>query len=122
MHFHLIERCRQALAAFRLTPGSRQANYVKEKIVEAIREGVWRGNLSAQDLKALEGTTSHPDYEHWTCGTAHLRAQRALRIIERACHHGLSEELILQIEHLIDQAGIADCRRALAQPMDEVPF
>ncbi|WP_374553209.1 hypothetical protein [Sphingobium yanoikuyae] len=70
----------------------------------------------------LEGATSHPDYEHWTCGTNHIRAQRLLRIVERAAPFGLTTELIESLDSTIYDAGPADCRRALENCMDEVPW
>ncbi|KEZ00640.1 hypothetical protein AI27_05590 [Sphingomonas sp. BHC-A] len=70
----------------------------------------------------LAGTTSHPAYEHWTCGTAHIRAQRILRIIERSADYGLTSDLIDRLDGLVDDAGPADCRRALTEAPDAVPF
>lgn len=122
MGLQLKQRAQQAYHAFRIDPASPQAAFIKQAIVDAIKTGTVMPGSTPPIDNALEGTTSHPHYEHWTCGTGHIRAQRALRIIERAAHYGLTDELVEQITDLVDQAGPADCREALAVKLDEVPF
>lgn len=60
-----------------------------------------------------------PDaFEHWTCGTAHIRAERTLRLIEKV---GTSQlDAMEMIQSLVDEAGIANARAALLA--DDVPF
>lgn len=83
------------------------------------RERSARSSIAAEELR---DTTSHPDYEHWTCGTDHIRAQRTLRIVESAAPYGLTVELVQALGDLVYDAGIANCREALAEPMGAVPF
>jgi hypothetical protein len=55
--------------------------------------------------------------EQFTCATAHLSAERALRIIENGSRLGepVSSEAIDAITHLCDQAGVQFARRAVEQ-------
>tara|TARA_R110000868_G_scaffold32613_10_gene118731 strand:+ start:2477 stop:2875 length:399 start_codon:yes stop_codon:yes gene_type:complete len=70
----------------------------------------------------LEGTTAHPDFEHWTCGTDHNRAERVLRIIERGLDVW-SERAIEAIINLVYEAGPANCRASLEYSRHErAPF
>lgn len=135
-------RLRAANPVFHIRPASEQAAFIRNAIADSIRAGTFspseapephplamdrasraeRPKDEDQPHDDLAGTTSHPVYEHWTCGTAHIRAQRVLRIIERCADYGLTITLIEQLENLVDDAGLADCRRALAPQPDEVPF
>ncbi|KQM60086.1 MULTISPECIES: Lar family restriction alleviation protein [unclassified Sphingomonas] len=82
-----------------------------------------RGPLARQKADAVDAwnatvSRSGPDhFEHWTCGTAHIRAKRTLQIVEnvRAC----DTDTIEAIACLVAEAGIAAARDALT---DEVPF
>lgn len=60
-----------------------------------------------------------PDaFEHWTCGTAHMRAERTLRLIDKVSASQL--DAIEMIHSLVDEAGIANARAALE--WGDVPF
>lgn len=64
-----------------------------------------------------------PDqHEQFTCATAHLAAERALRIIERATMMGevMNENDIYALKSLCDEAGVNFCRQSLKQ--GEHPF
>ena len=114
------ERIDAARAAFALKPGTPEHDFVWSTMKEAVKgDGI---KSCPADHGSLAGTTSHPDYEHWTCGTAHIRAQRVLRIIERGAQYGLTSDLIDRLENLVDEAGPADCRHALAEDPNLVPF
>lgn len=66
-----------------------------------------------------------PVFEHWNCGTGHLKAERALRVVERLSHSGrIDAETIEAIEYLSDQAGPAFARQSIGETIrdDEVPF
>ena len=79
-------------------------------------------NAAAAQPSSLDGTTSAPDYEHWTCGTAHIRAERTLRILERSPGHWTTDAISL-ITDLVYEAGPANCRAALDRGnFDQVPF
>ena len=79
-------------------------------------------DAAAAHPRGLDGTTSAPTYEHWTCGTAHIRAERTLRILERSSGHWTMEAIGL-IADLVDEAGPANCRAALNRDdFDQVPF
>lgn len=55
-----------------------------------------------------------PEFEHWTCATGHIKAERALRIVEQMSRwDGLTADAIESIEHLCDRAGPAFARKEL---------
>lgn len=63
---------------------------------------------------------SGPDsFEHWTCGTAHISAERTLRLIEMV--GAASLDAMEFINAKVDEAGIANARAAL-RPHDDLPF
>lgn len=65
-------------------------------------------------------------YEPPTCGTAHLTAERSLRIIESATRLGesISSDAIDGITGLVEQAGIHFARMSVGQRSidDDCPF
>lgn len=78
-----------------------------------------------QDASTLIGATRQV-FEHFTCATRHLSAERALRIIEQSARAGrpMSAEAIFSIENLCDDAGPQFARAALDRDAldDEIPF
>lgn len=71
-----------------------------------------------------------PPYEPPTCGTQHLLAERALRLLCRGTPYAdpPSAADVEAISHLVDEAGVAFAREALARdakpyvPGDDLPF
>ncbi len=100
-------------------------------------DGLFHAKCGASECAARGPTAFSPDdaadlwdslvsrdgpeaFDHWTCGTGHIRAERTLRLIAHVMASGIEEMEMLA--GLVNEAGIAFARKALAPIDDEVPF
>lgn len=100
-------------------------------------DGLFRARCGAIECEARGPTARHPEdamdlwnhlvprtgpeaFEHWTCGTGHLRAERTLRLIAQVGATDL--DAMEMLAGLVAEAGVANARIFLAPLDDDVPF